>query len=505
MIKRSSGVQLNISSLPGDFGIGDFNNAVRHFIQSFLDMGFHWWQVLPITTIGAGDSPYSGISLKAGNYLYIDPYQLLNEGLLTQEEIDYIKYRYEPYLVNYEHARWAKSYALKQAFPRFRDYGALEAFKQANSSWLTDYAVFMCLKEDHSDACWAEWEDDFKFHRKEAIDKYISDNINRLNYYCFEQYIFFKQWKEVKAFANELGIGIIGDLPIYPCYDSVEVWSNHNEYQLDKNLQMTKVAGVPPDYFAEDGQLWNNPLYNYSVMRKNNYKTLKDRINYTLKLYDYTRIDHFRGFYKYWAVPYGKQSAKEGKWYDGPKMNLFRDFLDKNIIAEDLGLVDEEVRKFLLKTGFPGMRVMQFGFLDDDSLHLPHFYPINSVAYTGTHDNDTTLGWLYKLNETRREYVLHYCGHKGSGWGAGGGDCPATKAFIKTLIASAAKLTIISFQDLCGYGSDTRMNIPGTESGNWRYRATYGALSSINMQYINDLNNTYGRNRPYIPSNSISV
>lgn len=498
MITRSSGVLLNVSSLPGDFGIGDFGGAVRHFLQSFLDMGFHYWQVLPVTTIGAGNSPYSGISLKAGNYLYIDPYALMNEGLLSGDEIEYIKYRYEPYLVNYEHAKWAKSYALKQAYPRFNDNEALDSFISANADWLTDYSLFRCLKEDYGDACWLDWPEEYKFRKPASIDAYINNNGDRLRFYYFEQFIFNKQWQSIKDTAKELHMAIIGDLPIYPCYDSVDVWANMAEYQLDKNLNPVKVAGVPPDYFASDGQLWNNPVYNYTAMKRNKYKTLKERINYALNLYDILRIDHFRGYYKYWAVPYGATSAKEGKWYNGPKMELFRDFLDKDIIAEDLGLIDDEVRDFLDKTGFPGMRVMQFGFLDDDSIHLPHHYNANTVAYTGTHDNDTTLGWLYKLDDATRQYVLHYCGEHGSGWGAGGGDCPSTKSFIKTLMMSTAKLVIVAFQDLCGYGSDTRMNVPGTSEGNWRYRATYGALSSINMQYILDLNNTYGRNRPYI-------
>jgi 4-alpha-glucanotransferase len=496
-MNRSSGVLLNISSLPGEFGIGDFNNAARYFVQSFLDMGFHWWQVLPITTIGDGNSPYSGISLKAGNYLYIDPYGLMNEGLINQEELEYIKYRDTPYLVNYEHARWAKNHVLRLAYTRFKEQEALDAFIKENN-WLIDYALFMCLKEDYKGLCWSEWDRAYKYREEAAIDDYVIKNSDRLYYYYFEQYIFFKQWFAVKNAANEIGLGIIGDIPVYPCYDSVEVWSNPSEYQLDEDLSMKKVAGVPPDYFAEEGQLWRNPLYDYSVMENNGYKTLKDRFRYALRLYDMLRIDHFRGFYQYWAVPAGADSAKDGAWYDGPGIELFRGLMDEPIIAEDLGCIDEGVRAFLKECGFPGMKVMQFGFMDDDSAHLPHYYQENCIAFTGTHDNDTTLGWIYKLPEDKRNYVLHYCGADQAGWGAGGGDCPSTKAFIKTLIMSSAGLAVVAFQDLCGYGSDTRMNVPGKADGNWRYRATYGALSSLNAQYLLDLNNTYGRNRPFI-------
>lgn len=495
-MKRASGVLLSISSLPGDFGIGDLGQASRHFLQAYLDMGFHYWQVLPISTIGAGNSPYSGYSLRAGNYLYIDPHKLQSKGLITHEDIEYIKYRGEPYLVNYEHAKWAKKYAIKKAFSKFTDWTFLNEFVNNNVDWLKDYALFMCLKEDNN-VIWSEWEDCYKYRDNNAIKAYSNDNMDRLYYYYYEQYLFMEQWLEFRRDANELGIGIIGDIPIYCCYDSVEVWSNPNEYLLNKNLVPTKVAGVPPDYFAEEGQLWNNPIYNYSVMKKNNYKTLRDRFSHLFKWYDYTRIDHFRGFYKYWAVPYGATSAKEGQWYNGPKMNLFKYFKGLNIIAEDLGIIDDEVRKFLKTCGYPGMKVMQFGFMDDDSIHLPHYYSKNCVAYTGTHDNDTTLGWLYKLDEFKRNYVLKYCSCEGSGWGAGGGDCPATKAFIKTLLASSANLAIVAFQDLCGYGSDTRMNIPGVAEGNWLYRSTYGALYSIDVPYMHELNDIYGRNRAY--------
>lgn len=500
MINRSSGVLLNISSLPSDFGIGDFGDSAIHFSQEFLDMGFHWWQLLPITTIGKGDSPYSGISLRAGNYLYIDPYSLVQDDLLTLEEIYELKYKGDPYLVNYEHAKWAKRIALEKAYLRYQDDNLLDDFIKENSEWIIDYALFMCLREDYNNDTWDKWDNDYKYHNEKALLQYEKDNSSRLRYYYFEQYIFFKQWFKLKKNINMLGMGIIGDLPIYPSYDSVEVWSNPREYYLDNDMQMKKIAGVPPDAFSESGQLWNNPIYDYDIMKKNNYKTIKDRIRFALNLYDILRIDHYCGYYKYWASPQGSDSSINGEWHKAPGNEILAEFSNENIIVEDLGASSEDIKGLLDKTDFPGMRVMQFGFMDDESIHLPHYYPVNCVAYTSTHDNDPTLGWLYKLDESKRTYVLKYCGidTNNIGWGAGGGDCPSTKAFIRTLLSTTAKLAIVAFQDLCGYGSDTRMNIPGKPTGNWKYRATFGALSSINSFYMHEMNSLYARLNPFV-------
>ncbi len=485
--------------MAGNFGIGDFNKSIYDFAQVFLDIGIHMWQVLPITTIGMGNSPYSGISLMAGNYLYIDPYQLLEEGLLTNKEIDAVKYYGDTYLVNYEHAKWAKTTLLHKAFSRFQMNDDIAKFIKDNKNWLEDYALYMSLRHDNSEECWSKWDKKYRFRDKDALSEYIRDNAEKIEYYYYEQYTFFKQWYKIKSDLNEWGIGIIGDIPIYPSYDSVDVWANTSEYQLHKKtLAMTAVAGVPPDYFSEEGQLWNNPLYNYKEMEKNGYNTFITRFKHLFAMYDVTRIDHFRGFYKYWSVPIESNSAKNGKWCKGPQMDLFCRIKNEQIIAEDLGIIDDEVREFLKATGYSGMKVMQFGFLDNDSVHLPHHYSENCVAYTGTHDNDTSLGWLYKLDEQTRNYILHYCSVDFQGWGAGGGSCPATLGMIKMLIASSARLAVIPFQDLCGYGSDTRMNVPAEAFGNWRFRATYNALAAINTSKIADMNSTYGRNRPFI-------
>ena len=296
-----------------------------------------------------------------------------------------------------------------------------------------------------------------------------------------------------------MGIKVFGDLPIYVSYDSVDVWANTGVFKLDKNFKPTEVAGVPPDYFSAEGQLWGNPLYNYAKMGKDGYKWWVNRIKHASELYDLVRIDHFRGLYEYWAVPAGAATAKEGKWEKGPQNKLF-DILktevpDVEIIAEDLGIIDENVEKFLEETGFHGMRVMQFGFDGDKkNKHLPHNYVKKCVAYTATHDNDTTLGWLLSLGEDTFYDALNYVDcDTGFGWADGAGKCRATRAFIKAIMASVADLAIVPVQDLCGYGSDTRMNVPGQAEGCWRYRTNYSALNEIDHAFVRRMITTYGR------------
>lgn len=505
MIKRSSGVLLNISSLPGEFGIGGFSLEARNIVEQLTSFGFHWWQVLPITTVGLGDSPYSGFSAFAGNYMYVDASQF-EEGLLTREEIEHAKYKGDIYLVNYDHARWSKRFLLERAFSRINDgiKSKIDAFVKENAFWLEDYALYMVLKERFELKAWFEWDEPYKKRNKKAIEQIKIEYKEKIEYFYFEQYEFFRQWSELKAYANSYGMGIFGDMPIYVCYDSADVWANKELFQLDGDLKMKKVAGVPPDYFAEDGQLWGNPLYDYKRMEKDDFDWFVRRILHNLKLYDMLRIDHFRGLYKYWAVPADSLTAKTGEWLDGPKMKLWRALERKipspNIVAEDLGIIDDEVREYLKETGFCGMRVMQFGFDgDSENLHLPHCYEKNTVAYTATHDNDTTLGWLLSLDEYTRSNALEYVDcDTAMGWASGGGQCRATKAFIRTVLASVSKLAVIPMQDLCGYGSDTRMNTPGVAEGNWRYRTNYTAIDGVDGEYLRRTNDTYGRNNPAV-------
>ncbi|HHT82967.1 MAG: 4-alpha-glucanotransferase [Christensenellales bacterium] len=498
---RSSGVLLNISSLPGEYGIGGFSIDAKNFAEYISSMGFHWWQILPLTTIGEGNSPYCGLSAFAGNFLYLDPYSF-ESGLLTDEEKVSAKYQGDIYLTDYAFAYYCKRDLLQKAYGRITDTikNNVEYFRAQNSYWLEDYALFMALREENGNKPWYQWEDKLKYRDSQAIQNAKDRLSDRIFYYCFEQYEFFRQWKNLKLFINNLGVNIFGDMPIYVCYDSADVWAHPEIFQLNDNLEPLKVSGVPPDYFCAEGQRWGNPLYDYQKMKENNYEWLIKRILHNLNLYDMLRIDHFRGFYKYWAIPAASPGAKQGEWLDGPQYAIWEELqkhvVNPNIIAEDLGIIDDDVKKYLQKTGFYGMRVMQFAFDGDPcNIHLPHNYNKKCVGYTGTHDNDTTLGWLLNLPEQTRNYALEYvhCNYE-SGWAGGGGDCQATKCFIKTLLSSACDLAIIPMQDLSGYGGDTRMNTPGKATGNWEYRTNYSAMESVDISYMRKLNNLYGRN-----------
>ena len=500
-MKRSSGVLLNISSLPGAYGIGDLSKDTENFIEQIASTGFSVWQTLPITSIGMGNSPYSGISTYAGNYLYLSP-ACFDEGLLTQNEIKENVYGGDIYLTNYEFAKDCKKKFLNIAFPRITEsiQSKIDNFVKENSNWVCDYAVYMCLKEQFGLKSWIEWDEEYRFYSKELITTYTKNNFEKVNFFYFEQYLFYSQWNRVKHFANEHNVQIFGDLPIYVSYDSVDVWANTNLFQLNKEtLRPTKVAGVPPDYFAKEGQLWGNPLYNYTKMAEDDYKWWVNRMKHALNIYDIVRIDHFRGLYKYWAVDANATTAIDGEWLDGPQLKIIDAFnkaiINPNIIAEDLGIIDKDVEDFLEKSGYMGMRVMQFGFDGDvNNKHLPHNYIPNCVAYTGTHDNDTSLGWLLSLPDNVRQEVFEYTGCESSyGWANGAGQCIATKSLIHTVLSSCAKLAIIPMQDLCGYGSDTRMNTPGLGEGCWRYRTNYSAISCVDRDFICRNNQIYGR------------
>lgn len=499
-MKRTAGILLNVSSFPGKYGIGGFSCNAEHFLNEFAGMGFGLWQTLPITALGGGASPYSGISSYAGNYLYIDLERL--DGLLTKEELAAAEYKGGIYLTDYAYARETKTRCLKLAYSRVTEeiQAKIDEFKKQNEYWLLDYVAFMTLKVIKEGKCWPDWGEEAKY-TKTLVKKVIKENKEIAGYFFFEQYYFYKQWTALKAYANNLGIKVFGDLPIYVCLDSVEVWVNKKEFLLDSKNVPIEEAGVPPDYFSEVGQLWGNPLYNYEVMKKNDYKWWTDRIIHSLKLYDVLRIDHFRGLYEYWAVPYGEETAKNGKWKKGPDMELFEALYRRipkeevNIIAEDLGILDDGVDDFLERSGFPGMRVIQFAFDGDKTnRHLPHNYKKNMSCYTSTHDNDTTLGWLLTLGyDTLKEAFEYVDCDLSYGWADGAGQCRATRAFIKCLMQSVADVVVIPMQDLCGYGNDTRMNLPGTTKGCWEYRTNYTALNAVDHGYIRHLIYTYGR------------
>ena len=493
---RKAGVLLPVSALPGEYGIGDFGQSAAFFADFIGDLGFKIWQILPIGMLGPGNSPYSGGSAFAGNYLYIDIGQI-PERLLTDAEKDSAKIN-SPYKVDYFGVRNNKLRLLKLAYSRLNpeDFEKINQFKKRNP-WLEDYALYMAVR-DEKGVDWSEWEEGLRLRKKEALEKARARLKDEIGYYEFEQTIFYEQWKSLKKAVNERGMEIFGDMPVYISYNSPDVWAHPENFLLDKELKPVKVAGVPPDYFSPDGQLWGNPIYDYKRMERHGYKWLLERIVHNLELYDMLRIDHFRGFYEYWAVSATAKSAKEGSWEPGPRMKIWKELKkikpEAKIVAEDLGIIDDGVREYLKETGFPGMRVLQFAFDGSrDNPHLTYNYEKNVVAYTATHDNDTSLGWLYSLPQSARDEVLDYIGVGAFEWGAGGRNCKSTRAMIKAVAVSAAETCIFPIQDLTGYGSDTRFNIPGVPEGNWEYRITLSTLEDIDPDFIRGTLRRFGR------------
>lgn len=500
--KRGAGVLLHISSMPSQYGVGVFDENARHFIDKIADMGFTYWQVLPFNPTDNANSPYCSPSAFAGNFLFINPEGLRDMGLVGDDDVRENIYDGTPYTADYEFAAEKRLKLLKKAFLNIGDDIAKEikAFEIENE-WLTDYSVFMAVKELENGKPWWEWSEKHAHYFECVKDIYSYEE--EAAFWKFVQFVFYKQWNGLKAYANKKGIAIIGDMPIYVAMDSVDVWSNLPMFLIDeKTLKVEKVAGVPPDYFSADGQLWGNPIYDWAAMKKDGYSWWISRLSHALKTYDTVRIDHFRAFASYWEIPADSKTAKVGKWVDGPKMDLFNkifDALGSNapIIAEDLGVFGDDVVKLLEDTKFPGMKVIQFGFdPNSDSSHLPHNAVPNSINYVGTHDNNTILGWLWEADESERAFALDYCHFKGDNWGEGGYCSASCRSIIEAVWQSASNIAIIALQDMCGFGSDARMNIPGVPEKNWRFRTTRDTIDSIDSEYFKKINALYRRMYP---------
>lgn len=493
---------MHISSMPSSYGVGVFDENIIHFIDKIADMGFTYWQILPLNPTDRANSPYCSPSAFAGNYLFIDPKGLYEMGLIHESDINDNIFDGSPYTANYEFAAEKRLETLKKAFLNIDDKIAKEIKEfELENEWLTDYAVYMAVKEQEKFKPWWEWSSKHA-HYFDCI-KDIFAYEDAAAFWKFVQYIFFKQWNKIKKYANKKGIAVIGDMPIYVAMDSVDVWSNLPMFLIDeKTLKAEKVAGVPPDYFSADGQLWGNPIYDWEAMKKDGYSWWIARLSHALKTYDTVRIDHFRAFASYWAVPAESKTAKIGEWLEGPKMDLFdRVFKhfgkDAPIIAEDLGVFGEDVVELLDKTGFPGMKVIQFAFDSNaDSSHLPHNAVKNSINYVGTHDNNTLLGWLWEANEDERRFALDYCGFTGDNWGSGGYHSASCRSIIETVWKSASCVAIITLQDMCGFGSDARMNTPGVPEKNWRFRATKETIDNLDCEYFKKINALYRRMYP---------
>jgi len=476
-MKRASGVLMHVSSLWGDYSEGSFGNAAKEWIDFLADCGFSYWQTLPFCLPDEYNSPYCSLSTFSVNPFFIDLPSLAEEGLLTEAELAEATQK-TPYACEFSRLARERMDLLEKACQRFVGWDAVDSFFEAHPR-TADFCRFMALRAANDNRPWQEWT-------------VAREDRSVLRLWRFTQYIFFRQWKEIKAYANEKGISVIGDIPIYVALESSDVWAAPEQFLLDRENKPMGVAGVPPDYFAADGQLWGNPLYDWKKMKEDGYSWWKDRIRFMCELFDGVRIDHFRGLESYYSIPAGETTARNGKWVKGPGMSLIRALKEvageKLLIAEDLGDITPAVHKLVKNSGFPGMRVLQFGFLGDPgSPHLPHNYDNHCIAYTGTHDNNTLLGYIWELDDATRRKVLSYCGYYGEDWDRG------YDAILRTVFQSHAGLLILPVQDLLLYGSDTRLNKPGTSDDNWSYRITKEQLASIDRNKFLIWNRLYGR------------
>lgn len=462
---HKSGLLMAVSALPSEYGIGSFGKACFDWLDFLDKTGTKCWQILPLNPTAYGDSPYQSPASFAGNPYFVDLEELYKEGLLTSDELDGEKCKSER--IDYGRLFLTRIAVLKKAFSRFVKTVEYVRFCHKNKQWLDDYALFFSIKESYDYAPWSSWADEYRIY-KNAIER-KNDFEGQTEFWRFVQFKFFTQWKKVRDYARSKGIKIIGDIPIYVAYDSVDVWSNTDEYLLDENLNPTFVAGCPPDGFSPDGQLWGNPIYDYSKMEKNGFKWWCSRIKICASLFDIVRIDHFRGFAGYYSVPYGEKTARNGHWEKGPGGKLFdainQSVHNAKIIAEDLGFLTDDVRELIAYCGYPGMKILQFAFFDEDSEYLPRLYTNKDyVVYTGSHDADCTRTWTENLDGDTLKRFKRECSHiKGLN---------PTYKMIKLAFDSIAELAVIPLQDWLLLGNEEgRMNTPSVAQGNWVWRA----------------------------------
>ena len=495
MKKRQSGVLMHISSLPGKYGIGSFGQSAYDFVDFLVRTKQRYWQILPLGTTSYGDSPYQSFSAFAGNTYFIDFDILIEEGLLNEADVKGADFGDDPRKVDYAKIFDARRPIMEKAVARFLkadDLSDYESFVEQNAAWLEVFAEYMAIKEHFDNLAWTEWPDE-AIRRREAasLASYREKLADKLTYHRVTQYLFFKQWLRLKAYANEHHIEIVGDMPIYVAADSADVWAQPHFFKTDAVGKPTCVAGCPPDEFSETGQLWGNPIYDWEAMDKDGYAWWIERLRESFKIYDIVRIDHFRGFESYWEVPADSETSATGKWVKGPDYKLFaavKEALgDLNIIAEDLGFMTDEVIELRERTGFPGMKILQFAFNpDDESIDSPHLAPNNSVMYTGTHDNNTVLGW-YKdeIDDATRQYMAQYTNRKEYE--------TVPHAMLRTIFASVSFMAIATMQDLLELDSAARMNYPSTIGGNWTWRMTAEELNPIIEGELYSLTKTYRR------------
>lgn len=493
-MKRASGIILPISSLPSPHGIGTLGEAAYEFVDFLADAKQSWWQILPVGPTSYGDSPYQSPSAFAGNPYFVDLDLLVADGLLEKDEVEGISWGEDPARIDYALLYEMRPKLLRKAAERgySRDAAEVKEFREANSAWLEDYALFMSIKEHFGMVAWNEWPDeDARLRKPEALKRYASELKDDIDYYIYVQYLFFKQWEALRTYAHAKGVKILGDMPIYVAMDSADVWANPQCFQLDEKNVPYEVAGVPPDYFSADGQLWGNPLYDYDAMEKDGFAWWVQRVAGAGRLYDALRIDHFRGFESYWAVPYGEKTARNGHWVKGPGMKLVgllkEQFPDITFIAEDLGFPTPEVRQLLLDSGFPGMKLLEFAFdsRDGGSDYMPHCHIWNCVCYTGTHDNPPLIAWKHEAAPEDVAMACDYLGIKS--------DEDFVWGFIRGGMSSIANLFVAQMQDYLELGSESRTNIPGVLGGNWQWRLLPGQASPELVQRLAAMTHLYGR------------
>lgn len=491
-MKRSSGIIMPIFSIASKYGIGTLGNEAYKFVDFLHESGQKYWQILPLGHTGYGNSPYQCFSAFAGNPYFIDLDFLVEEGLLNNYDLSHVNCNYKD-KINYSEIFETRFEILRKAFSNvsnlYEDEKFLK-FKRENDFWLEDYALYMSIKNYYDQKSFQEWDYEIKFRKPKAM-KYFKNLLKEdIDFWYFVQYKFFSQWENLKRYVNSKGIEIIGDIPIYVSSDSSDVWSNPYIFKLDDQRNLIKVAGCPPDDFSATGQLWGNPIYDWEYLKSTGYEWWIIRIRESLKLFDVIRIDHFRGFESFWEVPYGDKTAENGRWVKGPNAELFNAIKnvlgDVKIIAEDLGFMTDEVIKFRDEIGYPGMKVLQFGFGSSDSEYIPHNYIKNCVAYTGTHDNDTIRGWI-EVSGTREEvnYAIEYLNlneKEGYTWG-----------FIRGIWSSVSDIAITTMQDLLDLGNDARMNYPSGLENNWAWRMPQNSLTKSLSRKLYKLTQLYGR------------
>lgn len=491
---RKSGILLPVTSLPSQYGIGCFSKEAYQFVDFLKKAGQSYWQILPLGPTGYGDSPYQSFSTFAGNPYLIDLEGLIRKGWLTEEECARYDFGQDSGYVDYEKIYLSRFRILFSAYQNSHigDNKKFRDFVRNNRFWLEDYALYMALKDASGGSAWSEWAEDLKRRRAARLEECRKTYQKEIMFYQFQQFVFYEQWRKLKKYANQNGIRIIGDVPIYVAFDSADTWANPEIFQFDRKLRPTGVAGCPPDGFSANGQLWGNPLYRWEYHKKTGYRWWVQRMAHCYRLYDVVRVDHFRGFDSYYTIPYGAETAREGKWKKGPGYRIFQTLKarlgKKDIIAEDLGFLTSGVYKLVQKSGYPGMKILQFAFDSrEESDYLPHNYQKNCVVYTGTHDNDTIMGWYRHMEQADRDFCSAYLRLEGVR------EEEIHWELIRAAMSSVADLAVIPIQDYLGLGSKARINTPSTVGSNWQWRMNEADLTDGLALRIGKMTKLYRR------------